>query len=104
MAVLITAIGVSYLLQNLALLIFGSNARQFTSVVPAYKLNVGSIVITGETLVTIVVSLIIILVLNFFIKNVRHNLIVFNCMTKIGIYFQIYKFFEDYFYICFTFL
>ena len=38
LAVLITAIGVSYLLQNVALLIFGSNARQFTSVitVPAY--------------------------------------------------------------------
>ena len=33
LAVLITAIGVSYLLQNIALLIFGSNARQFTSVV-----------------------------------------------------------------------
>ena len=32
LAVLITAIGVSYLLQNVALLIFGSNARQFTSV------------------------------------------------------------------------
>ena len=30
LAVLITAIGVSYLLQNVALLIFGSNARQFT--------------------------------------------------------------------------
>ena len=29
LAVLITAIGVSYLLQNVALLIFGSNARQF---------------------------------------------------------------------------
>ena len=40
LAVLITAIGVSYLLQNVALLIFGSNARQFTSVVtvPGIKL------------------------------------------------------------------
>ena len=33
LAVLITAIGVSYLLQNLALLIFGSAAQNFTSVV-----------------------------------------------------------------------
>ena len=33
LAVLITAIGVSYFLQNLALLIFGSNTKQFTSVV-----------------------------------------------------------------------
>ena len=34
LAVLITAIGVSYLLQNLALLIFGANPKSFTSVVP----------------------------------------------------------------------
>ena len=33
LAVLITAIGVSYLLQNVALLIFGPNTKQFTSVV-----------------------------------------------------------------------
>ena len=34
LAVLITAIGVSYLLQNLALLIFGANPKSFNSVVP----------------------------------------------------------------------
>ena len=39
LAVLITAIGVSYLLQNVALLIFGSNARQFTSVVNVPSLD-----------------------------------------------------------------
>ena len=33
LAVLITAIGVSYFLQNIALLIFGSDTKQFTSVV-----------------------------------------------------------------------
>ena len=33
LAVLITAIGVSYFLQNLALLIFGSNTKSFSSVV-----------------------------------------------------------------------
>ena len=45
LAVLITAIGVSYLLQNVALLIFGSNARQFTSVVnvPSLKLADGAL-------------------------------------------------------------
>lgn len=34
LAVLITAIGVSYLLQNIALLIFGANTISFASVVP----------------------------------------------------------------------
>ena len=33
LAVLITAIGVSYFLQNIALLIYGSNTKSFTSVV-----------------------------------------------------------------------
>ena len=51
LAVLITAIGVSYLLQNVALLIFGSNARQFTSVVnvPSLKLAGGALSISGVT-------------------------------------------------------
>ena len=56
LAVLITAIGVSYLLQNVALLIFGSNARQFTSVVnvPSLKLAGGALSISGVTMVTII--------------------------------------------------
>ena len=43
LAVLITAIGVSYLLQNVALLIFGADTKSFTSVVtlPAIKLAGG---------------------------------------------------------------
>ena len=45
LAVLITAIGVSYLLQNLALLIFGANTKSFQSVVtiPPIKLADGAI-------------------------------------------------------------
>ena len=43
LAVLITAIGVSYLLQNLALLIFGADTKSFQSVVtlPALRLEIG---------------------------------------------------------------
>ena len=58
LAVLITAIGVSYLLQNLALLIFGPNTKQFTSVVDfgALKLLGGKIIIQDETIVNIVLK------------------------------------------------
>ena len=61
LAVLITAIGVSYLLQNVALLIFGSNARQFTSVitVPALKLAGGKLSISSVTIVTILSCIVI---------------------------------------------
>ena len=49
LAVLITAIGVSYFLQNIVLLIFGSSPKNFQSVVsvPDLKLAGGSMVITG---------------------------------------------------------
>ena len=71
LAVLITAIGVSYLLQNVALLIFGADTRSFTSVVtlPAIKLAGGEMTITGETVVTILSCVIIMIGLTAFINK-----------------------------------
>lgn len=71
LAVLITAIGVSYLLQNLALLIFGANTKSFTSVITMepIKLADGQISISGETLVTILVCIIIMIALMIFINK-----------------------------------
>ena len=71
LAVLITAIGVSYLLQNVALLIFGANTKLFTSVVtvPPVTMGEGQITISGETIATIVVSIIIMVCLMLFIKK-----------------------------------
>ena len=73
LAVLITAIGVSYLLQNVALLIFGSNARQFTSVVnlPPLKLAGGELSISSVTIVTILACVVIMAVLMFFINKTK---------------------------------
>lgn len=73
LAVLITAIGVSYLLQNIALLIFGSNARQFTSIVnvPSLKLAGGQLTINGVTMVTIAACIIIMVVLTTFINKTK---------------------------------
>ncbi len=73
LAVLITAIGVSYLLQNLALLIFGSSTKSFESVVniPALKLADGQINITGETIVTIVTCVIVMVMLTLFINRTK---------------------------------
>ena len=71
LAVLITAIGVSYLLQNVALLIFGADTKSFTSVVtlPAIKLAGGEMTITGETIVTILSCVIIMIGLTAFINK-----------------------------------
>lgn len=73
LAVLITAIGVSYFLQNLALIIFGSDTKLFSSVIsiPAVQLADGQIVITGETIVTIVACVVIMTVLTIFIKKTK---------------------------------
>jgi len=73
LAVLITAIGVSYLLQNLALLIFGASPKSYTSLVsfPALKLFDGQLTITGETLVTIGASVVIMVALTLFIKKTK---------------------------------
>ena len=73
LAVLITAIGVSYFLQNVALIIFGANTKSFASVVsvPAIALDNGQITITGETSTTIVCCLIIMVCLMLFIKKTK---------------------------------
>lgn len=73
LAVLITAIGVSYLLQNLALLIWGSAPRSFTSVVTLKPLRFfdGQLVITGEEVVSILVSAVIMVVLNLFVNKTK---------------------------------
>lgn len=73
LAVLITAIGVSYFLQNIALLVWGPNGKQFSSIVtiPPLKLFGGQLIITGESIVTILLCIIIMLVLTTFINKTK---------------------------------
>ncbi len=73
LAVLITAIGVSYLLQNLALLIFGANQKSFTSVVDMepVKLADGQLIISGVTIVTLISCIVIMIALMLFINKTK---------------------------------
>ena len=73
LAVLITAIGVSYFLQNIALLIFGANTKSFKSVVglPALKLFDGNLIIQSETIVTILVCIIVMILLQLFVHKTK---------------------------------
>lgn len=73
LAVLITAIGVSYLLQNLALLIFGADTKSFTSVVGIAPISLaeGQLIISGETIVTIIACIVIMLALTSFVKYTK---------------------------------
>ena len=71
LAVLITAIGVSYFLQNMALIVFGADTKSFNSIVKFGPFHLGELVISGETLVTIVSCIIIMLVLTTFINKTK---------------------------------
>lgn len=73
LAVLITAIGVSYLLQNIALLVFGADTKSFSSVItlPALKLADGELVISSVAIVTVVSCILIMVGLMLFIKKTK---------------------------------
>lgn len=71
LAVLITAIGVSYFLQNAALLIWSSNPKAFPNLVDFPSLQLGDIQISSVALVTIIACIIIMLVLTFFTSKTK---------------------------------
>ena len=68
LAVLITAIGVSYFLQNMALLIWGSNPKNFTSVfnIGSISLFSGKLLISSETILTVLANIVIMIALTLF--------------------------------------
>ena len=72
LAVLITAIGVSYFLQNIVLLIFGSTPKMFSGIsLPNLSLMGGKLTVSGVTILTIVVSVLIVVSLVFFINKTK---------------------------------
>ena len=68
LAVLITAIGVSYFLQNSALLIWGSAPKSYPSVISLGSLTLmdGQLVISGGTIVTVLANIVIMVALTAF--------------------------------------
>ena len=74
LAVLITAIGMSYLLQNLALMIWGANPKSFPSSminIPTISLFGGELKIAGATMVTIAANIIIMVGLTLFTSRTK---------------------------------
>ena len=70
LAVLITAIGVSYFLQNAALLLWGSTPMSYTPIVSG-SLSLGGLKISYITLVTIVMCIVIMVGLTLFTDKTR---------------------------------
>ena len=71
LSVLITAIGVSYFLQNLALILFGSQQKAYPTIVQLGQVTIGSVTIDGITILTLLVTALIMVVLSFFINHTR---------------------------------
>ena len=72
LAVLITAIGVSYFLQNSALLIWGASPKAYSSVIDgAAKLFDGRLTISYVSILTVLMCLVIMVVLSLFIGKTK---------------------------------
>ena len=71
LSVLITAIGVSYFLQNIALLIFGSQQKAYPSIVQLAPVNIGGVSMDGISLLTLVLTAVIMVALTLFINKTR---------------------------------
>ena len=72
LAVLITAIGMSYLLQNIALMIWGANPKSFpTTFINGTSLRLGKINLSSATLITILVSVVIMVALTLFTSKTK---------------------------------
>ena len=71
LSVLITAIGVSYFLQSLALLIFGSTQLSFPKVFNMEPLHFGALTIKGESVETLIVTTVIMIALTLFINKTK---------------------------------
>lgn len=71
LAVLITAIGVSYFLQSLGQLLFGANPQSFKSFLNIGSITLGTVSISGEAFVTLIVTIISMTVLTLFIHRTK---------------------------------
>ena len=71
LAVLITAIGVSYFLQNAALLLWGADTKVFTPVVPSGSLPIEGVTITYASLITVLACIVIMLALTWFTSKTK---------------------------------
>jgi branched-chain amino acid transport system permease protein len=71
LTLLITAIGVSLFIENLAQLVFGADPKFFPSLAPSADFVVAGVRLTSEQLTVIAVSFLLMILLRFFILKTR---------------------------------
>ncbi|MBR2650711.1 MAG: branched-chain amino acid ABC transporter permease [Clostridia bacterium] len=71
LAVLITAIGISYLLQSLAQIIFGSDSKMLKEFMITDSIKIGSLSVSIGTIVTLASAAVIMVALTLFVKYTK---------------------------------
>ena len=69
LSLLITAIGVSYLLENLAQLLFGAGAKSMPGFMPTSTISIGSIDVSWTAIITLIVTAISMAALTLLVKK-----------------------------------
>lgn len=71
LTVLITAIGVSLLLQNLGQRVFGANPRSFPTLFPVHHFHIGGIVVSSAQIMVFAVAIVLLVLLRHIVLNTR---------------------------------
>lgn len=69
--IVLATIALSIILQNLAMVVWGSNVFQFPPIFNSSIISIGSLNIVPELLMAIVIGLVVMVVLNFFMNKTR---------------------------------
>ncbi len=69
--VLITAIGVSLLLENLGQFVFGPNPKPFPTLFPTRNFNLGGLVLSSNQLTVFLVTIVLLIALRFIVQKTK---------------------------------
>src|SRR5207247_862248 len=71
LTVLITAIGVSLLLENTGQLVFGANPQPFPDIFPSHRFEFGQLVVSSKDIVVVLVTIALLAALRFIVLRTR---------------------------------
>lgn len=70
-SLLITAIGVSFLLENLMVLIVGASPRSFPQSIPVDIYNIGGLILTNRQIIILLISIFLMILLQFIVMRTK---------------------------------
>ena len=71
MSALITAVAMSLFLENLAQVLFGASPKTVSNIFKISNITVGGVTLNGNTIITIIIGVVVMLVLQAFVQNTK---------------------------------